>query len=80
MSINYKKRYLKILEILNTEMKINYECYKVFLEDKMSDKISDLETKNLWICNNLESIYEYMNRYNALYDLKCRIKDEIKRL
>lgn len=38
MFINYKKRYKRILEIIDSEMKINYQCYKSFLENRDYEK------------------------------------------
>lgn len=79
MFINYKKRYKLILEIIDSEMKINYQCYKKFLENRDYDKIINNDAlREQMLVDNLKSMDEYRNRYLSLYDLDKRIKREFE--
>lgn len=80
MFINYKKRYKRILEIIDSEMKINYQYYKDFLENRDYEKvINDDLLKDQMIIDNLKSMDKYRNRYLSLYNLDKRIKREFEK-
>lgn len=76
MFINYKKRYFRLLEMIEEDIRINYNCYLSCMDDMMAETIKDPKIKDMYRSNTLKSMDKFLNRHDALCDLSKKIRRE----
>lgn len=79
MFINYKKRYKKILEIINSEIENNYDSYNKAERDLSYYSVENPDARLLKLNKHFKDVEKFKNRYLSLCDLKNKIKREFEK-